>query len=92
MDLVLSALLLVGIVLVLYRLHLIECMVEKANTNSIPPLIEEECAKKPGANRRPRTDEQKELASRLRKEWWAKKKASDELTTPSEAVEKPKQN
>lgn len=33
--------------------------------------------KKPGANRKARTDEQKLAASERRKEWWAKKKASE---------------
>lgn len=33
--------------------------------------------KKVGANRKPRTDEQKIAASLKRKEWWEKKKASE---------------
>ena len=63
--------------LVLKTIHLLLCPHSSKK--------QEEETKISGANRKPRTDAQKLAASERRKEWWAKKKASE--SSVSEAID-----
>jgi hypothetical protein len=47
--------------------------------------------KLPGANRKPRTDEEKRLASEKRKAWWEKKRQEQKINIPDAIILTPPQ-
>lgn len=63
---------------------LLNALEEKSTSTALTPRSDDTVAIKTG-RRKPRTQSQKEEASKRKKEWWDKKKASDRLWIPKDA-------
>lgn len=68
------------------------CDIENVLKQNVPRSQEKKIAveadvKKPGANRSPRTVEQREKAAEQRRQWWARKRALDQKTQEPKTTE-----